>query len=118
MDRKLLYKVLASHLEFIFFSSTTKGRPDRFSKGLEFSYQYKTFVECYHRFQARIYLWSTAFSRRRECCHQNRLVFLLYTLGKFGLAEKFIKWVMIIYTRPEAAVLINGLNSEYFNIHR
>ena len=54
VDRKLLSKILASRLKKS-FTYTGKGGPDRFCKGSEFSYQCKTFVECYHSFWAGVY---------------------------------------------------------------
>ena len=44
--------------------------------------------------------------------------FLFYTLDKFGLGNNFLKWVRILYTNPQAAVVTNGLRSEYFPTHR
>lgn len=44
--------------------------------------------------------------------------YLFYTLSKFGLGEKFVSWVKLLYTGPLAAVITNGLRSSSFGISR
>ena len=44
--------------------------------------------------------------------------FLYYTLEKFGLGSNLIKWVRILYSDPQTAVLTNGLRSKCFPTHR
>ena len=44
--------------------------------------------------------------------------YLFFALTRFGLGDKFIKWVKVLYDDPQAAVLTNGLRSNSFSIHR
>lgn len=46
------------------------------------------------------------------------MVFLFYTLEKFGLGNNFVKWAEIIYSDPQAVVITNGMRSDYFGTHR
>ncbi len=47
-----------------------------------------------------------AFDRLERAC-------LFYALNKFGLSDNFIRWVKILYDSPQAAILTNGLKSEF-----
>lgn len=44
--------------------------------------------------------------------------FLRLTLSKFGLGPGFCNWVKILYSGPRAAVLTNGLISDFFCLSR
>lgn len=46
------------------------------------------------------------------------LNYLFYTLKKFGLCDKFISWIELLYHLPSASVRTNNINSEYFNLQR
>lgn len=44
--------------------------------------------------------------------------YLFYTLEKFGFGEKFISWVKLLYSAPQASVRTNNTHSGYFSLHR
>uniref|UniRef100_A0A3Q3G8L9 Reverse transcriptase domain-containing protein n=1 Tax=Kryptolebias marmoratus TaxID=37003 RepID=A0A3Q3G8L9_KRYMA len=44
--------------------------------------------------------------------------FLFYTLHQFGLGPNFISWIKVLYSRPLAAVITNGLRSNNFEVGR
>lgn len=44
--------------------------------------------------------------------------YLFYTMQKFGLGHKFITWVQLLYSAPQASVRTNNNFSEYFCLHR
>lgn len=44
--------------------------------------------------------------------------YLFHTLDKFGFGKKFITWVKLLYSSPQASVRTNNTQSEYFPLHR
>ena len=44
--------------------------------------------------------------------------FLFKTLNFFNFGQSFIKWIDVIYNKPEACVKNNGYLSDFFNISR
>lgn len=44
--------------------------------------------------------------------------YLFYTLEKFGFGYKFISWVRLLYSGPQASVRTNNTRSGYFPLHR
>lgn len=43
---------------------------------------------------------------------------LFYCLNKFGLGDDYIRWVKVLYSYPQAAIMANGLRSDSFPVHR
>ena len=44
--------------------------------------------------------------------------YLLAVLKKFGFGDKFISWVRLLYTSPQASVQTNDVRSDYFLLER
>lgn len=44
--------------------------------------------------------------------------FLFETLSRFGFGSNFRRWIGILYSAPKAAVITNGVISQFFNISR
>ncbi len=44
--------------------------------------------------------------------------YLLFSLHKFGFGERFIAWVRLLYTSPQACVCTNAIRSTFFPLTR
>lgn len=44
--------------------------------------------------------------------------YLWEVLRGFGLGNRFISWIQLLYSNPQASMLINGLQSESFSLYR
>ena len=117
VDRKLLSKILASRLENL-LPILVKEDQTGFIKGRNSVTNVRRLLNAILAFKQKSINGLVLSLDAEKAFDRIEWSFLFHTLGKFGLGENFIKWVKIIYTRPQAAVLTNGLRSEYFNTHR
>ena len=44
--------------------------------------------------------------------------YLMEVLARFGMGEKYLKWVKLLYTEPTADIITNNLISQTFSLHR
>ncbi len=117
VDRKLLSKILASRLENL-LPILVKEDQTGFIRGQNSATNVRCLLNAILASKQKSIKGLVLSLDAEKAFDRIERSFLLYTLGKFGLGENFIKWVKIIHTRPQAAVLTNGLRSEYLDIHR
>lgn len=117
VDRKLLSKILASCFKNL-LPMLIKEDQTGFIRGRNSAANVRRLLNAILAFKQKSVNGLVLSLDAEKAFDRIEWSYLLYTLGRFGLGENFIKWVKIIYTSPQAAVLTNGFRSEHFNTHR
>lgn len=116
-DLKILSKILATRLEGLLPVLINEDQTG-FIKGRNSSNNMRRLLNTIQKFR-QLSIEGVVISLDAEKAFDRiEWPFLFYVLEKFGLGEKYINWIRLLYNNPLSSVLTNGLRSPNFCIQR
>lgn len=117
VDVKVLAKTIALRLEKV-LPSIISEEQNGFIKGRYLFYNIRTLLNIIYSAQTTDLPELVISLDAEKAFDRVEWGYLFAVLKKFGLGDKFINWVRLLYTSPQACVQTNDIRSEYFPLER